>query len=139
MLICFNIGINYYEEDDWMGKLPEGMLSISIGSSVHSNRSETHQPRVTDDSLWQQDDYRQEFTDITMREKITNKWNSLKMFCWRRRESMQPETAAKNFSRRHHHHHHRHQEMEKSRKEEEQEQEVQEQGNCAQKVLLETT
>jgi len=72
----------------------------SNNSEQHSNRAQTHQQqtsRATDDRQPRQQqvssDYRLEFTEYTMREKIANKWNALKTSCWRRRESMQLEES----------------------------------------------
>jgi len=76
-----------------MGKLPAGMLNIS--RRAHSSRYQIQQPQAADQrqSQEQHDEYRQEFTESTVRERIANKWNDLKMFCWRRGESMQLERA----------------------------------------------
>jgi len=71
-----------------MGKLPEGMFNISAISGVQSSHYQTRQPQVTDDAPAQRTVDRDEFTENTVREKIANRWNSLKVFCWRRRESM---------------------------------------------------
>ena len=72
-----------------MGKLPEGMLNISLTSgSTQPSRYGTHQPDGADDRPVQGTVDREEFTESTVREKIANKWNSLKVFWWTRRESM---------------------------------------------------
>jgi len=45
-------GINYYEEDDWIGKLPEGVLSVPADNVALSGR---HLPRIPTDPSSQQE------------------------------------------------------------------------------------
>jgi len=80
------------------GKLPEGMLSISTSRAtpVCSGHSQT-QPRVADDdSHGQQTTEQPESIEDTVRERIMDKWNNLKMFCCSRHDSLKlehPETG----------------------------------------------
>lgn len=79
-------GINYYEDFEWMGGLPEGVLNTS--TSRRSSRSQPHQSHDTDG---QQAVDAQESTEgrVPVRDRIVEKWHSLKKFCCRRHDSMQ--------------------------------------------------
>jgi len=77
-----------------MRKLPEGVLNISTSRrtpTVQPSRSQTHQPppQDADTSLGQQTISQQESEDTAgLRERIVDKWNSLKMFFCRRLDAI---------------------------------------------------
>jgi len=92
LFVCNWAGINYYEEEEWAGQLPEGVLSTPRESHGQSHVAEDSRRQLRVDG--------QESTDDTVREKIADKWNDLKMFCCRRRrESIQPEIAPRTGAR----------------------------------------
>ena len=81
--VCIWPGINYYEDADWMRRLPEGTLNAPISGVVHGRQRRSHLPDDSGGRRHSVDRQESIAEDTSIRERIVDKWNDLRIFCCR--------------------------------------------------------